>query len=56
MDGDINIFDPHQIRENGNYEDPARIASGMEYVLLGGKVKLHDGQLIHGVKGTVIRR
>ena len=56
MDGDINIFDPHQIRENGNYEDPARIASGMEYVLLGGKVKLHDRQLIHGVKGTVIRR
>ena len=56
MDGDINIFDPEQIRENGSYKDPARMASGMEYVLLGGRTKLHDGQFIHGTVGSVIRR
>jgi len=56
MDGDINIFTPENIRENGSYGSPDNLASGMEYVLLGGKVKLHDGKVNHGVKGRVIRR
>ena len=56
MDADINIFDPAKIKEKGSYGDPARLAGGMEYILLGGEVKLHDGQLIRGVNGAVIRR
>ncbi len=56
MDADINIFSAENIRENGSYGDPARLASGMDYILLGGRVKLHRGQLIHGANGSVIRR
>ena len=56
MDADINIFTPENIRENGSYGNPDNLASGMEYVLLGGKVKLHDGKVNQGVKGRVIRR
>lgn len=56
MDGDINIFAPESIMENGSYSQPERFASGMEYVLLGGKVKLHNDGLIQEVKGTVLRR
>lgn len=56
MDADINIFDPKQLRENGSYGQPEKIAAGMEYVLLGGRIKLRQGQLIDGVNGAVIRR
>ena len=56
MDGDVNVFDPRQIKERGSYSDPACMACGMEYVLLGGKIKLQNGQLMKGVKGAVIRR
>ncbi len=56
MDGDINIFSPENIRENGSYSSPDRLASGMDYVLLGGRVKLCDTELIPGVEGAVIRR
>lgn len=56
MDGDINIFAPEMIKERGSYNEPAQNALGMEYVLLGGRVKLHDGQLLHGEKGSVVRR
>ncbi len=56
MDGDINIFDPAGIIENGSYDDPYQHASGMEYVLLGGRVKVHGKKIIEGVNGAAIYR
>lgn len=56
MDADINIFDPAKIMEMGSYDDPYQYAAGMEYVLLGGRVKVHEKKIIQDVNGAVIRR
>lgn len=56
MDGDITVFDSKKIRENGSYAEPDKLASGMEYVLLGGRAKIWKGRIAGDVKGAVIRR
>ena len=56
MDGDINVFHPENIRENSSYGAPDKLASGMDYVLLGGKVKVREGKPVQGATGSVIHR
>ena len=55
-DADLVIFDPTAVRENGTYDDPARFASGIETVFVGGVPVLRDGKLIGAHPGTVLRR
>ena len=56
MDADLCVFDPAQLRENGDYQDPCRMASGLDAVLVAGEpAVIHDTYT--GVRaGTVIRR
>lgn len=56
MDADINIFDPKNIRENGSYNEPEKTASGMEYVMINGQIKLFEGKISDEAGGKVIRR
>ncbi|MDO4493166.1 MAG: D-aminoacylase [Clostridia bacterium] len=55
MDADICVFRPEDLRENATYTDPCRPSSGMDKVLVGGKVAL-DKDTLTGVKnGTAIK-
>ena len=56
MDADLCVFDPAALRENGSYQDPCRMASGLDAVLVAGRpALLHD--TLTGVRaGTVLRR
>lgn len=53
-DADILVFDPMNVHVNATYLDPTHPSSGMDYVLVNGKVAIDDGVLtgIHG--GTVL--
>ena len=43
-DADLCIFDPLKIHENATYDDPCRTSEGMEYVIVGGRIKLEKGE------------
>ena len=55
MDADICVFAPENIRENGTYADPARLASGMDWVLVGGVPAIAEGRLTGARAGTVVQ-
>ena len=44
-DADIAIFDAAHVTDRSTYEEPARYAEGMKYVLVNGVVVVKDGQL-----------
>ena len=56
MDADLCVFDPEAIYETATYSEPCRMAEGMSFVLVGGKVTLRDGKMTDARAGTVIRR
>ena len=56
MDADLCVFSPEAIRETATYEDPRRLAQGMSYVLVGGKIALQDGKITSERAGNAIKR
>ena len=56
MDADICVFDPAQLRENGDYRHPCRMASGLDAVLVAGTPAVMQDTFTGGCAGTVIRR
>lgn len=52
---DIVIFDPHTFTDNATYENPRQIATGMDWVLLGGAPVWRGGHRMEAVRGGVIR-
>ena len=56
MDADLCVFDPAAIRERATYADPCRLAEGMSYVLVGGKIALRDGKMTGERAGTILKR
>ena len=56
MDADLCVFDPAAIRETATYADPCRLAEGMSYVLVSGKIALRDGKMTDERAGTVLKR
>ena len=55
-DADINLFDPAALHEAGTYLDPARMAQGMDTVLVMGCPVLRGGQLTGKTPGRVLCR
>ncbi len=53
---DIVIFDLKEFKSEASYENPARLAQGMKYVLVNGKVVLEDGKGTGVLAGQVLRR
>ena len=47
-DADIVVFDPQRIIDRATYEEPARYAEGMRYVLVLGEFVVRDGRLVEG--------
>ena len=56
MDADLCVFDPAALRENGSYQDPCRMASGLDAVLVAGQPALLHDTLTGACAGTVLRR
>jgi N-acyl-D-aspartate/D-glutamate deacylase len=47
-DADIVVFDPERIVDRATYEEPARYAEGMRYVLVLGEFVVREGRLVEG--------
>ena len=56
MDADLCVFDPAQLRENGDYQHPCRMASGLDAVLVAGASAVIHDTYTGAQAGTVIRR
>ena len=54
FDADLNMFSLHNIRELGTYADPARLAEGMDWVLVGGVPAIAEGIWTGDAKGRVL--
>jgi N-acyl-D-aspartate/D-glutamate deacylase len=52
---DMLIFDPERFRDRADYLQPAVLATGLDYVLVGGKLAFREGKLRER-NGGVIRR
>jgi N-acyl-D-aspartate/D-glutamate deacylase len=48
-DADLTIFDPQQVIDKSTYQEPARYAEGIKYVLVNGMIVVNDGKLQSGV-------
>lgn len=56
---DIVLFDPDSIADTATYENPHSYASGIEYVIVNGKIALEQGEIISDsakMSGRVLRR
>jgi len=53
---DIVVFDPRAVRANASWTEPTRLASGFDYVLVNGRVALHEDQIVEAHHGRVLRR
>ena len=56
MDADLCVFDPEALRETGTYQEPCRMAAGMDTVLVAGVPVLEQGVLTGARPGRIIRR
>ena len=53
---DINIFAPEDLREPGTYQDPCRMAEGMDTVLVAGVPVIDGGVYTGALAGRIVRR
>ena len=53
---DLVVFDPDKVRENATYLDPYQYSSGLEYVLVNGKVAIENGRYNTALNGRVLLR
>lgn len=44
-DADITVFDPKTVTDNATFENPYQPSSGIEHVIVGGKIVIRDGEM-----------
>jgi N-acyl-D-amino-acid deacylase len=54
-DADITIFNLDTVIDNATYENPKRFPSGIEWVIVNGKVVVEKGQHTQATPGRTIR-
>jgi N-acyl-D-amino-acid deacylase len=52
---DLVVFDPDRVNDRANFEKPRREATGIEVVIINGRVSFADRQVKNNLPGTVIR-
>lgn len=52
---DIVLFDPIRFRDNATFEQSTRLASGVEYVLVNGKLSISEGKYNGALAGKALR-
>ncbi|SCE99214.1 N-acyl-D-amino-acid deacylase [Micromonospora viridifaciens] len=53
---DLAVVDPTALADRATYDEPLALATGVELVLIGGRVVLRDGGVVGGPAGRSIRR
>lgn len=53
---DVIIFDPDQVHDQADFEEPTQYAAGMEYVLVNGKITIDQGIYVDVLNGVVVKR
>ena len=53
---DIVIFDPKELMDLSNYENPFNFSEGIKYVLINGKVVLKDEKILKKSAGKLLRK
>ena len=51
---DITVFDPETVCDTATYSDPFAPNAGIRYVIVGGKLRAHDGELVGEENGTFL--
>lgn len=51
---DIAIFDPQAVTDNATYTDSQRYSSGIEYVIINGKLSIENGEYNSALNGRVL--
>jgi N-acyl-D-amino-acid deacylase len=52
---DLCVFDPDAFRDTATYDDPARLATGMDTVIVTGGVVWRDGAATGATPGVALR-
>ncbi|MCC6243649.1 MAG: amidohydrolase family protein [Gemmatimonadaceae bacterium] len=53
---DVIVFDPKTIKEEATYTEPEKLATGIRWVLVNGKVAVREGTLTGTMAGQALRR
>lgn len=53
---DVIVFDPKTIKEEATYTEPEKLATGMRWVLVNGKVAVREGAMTGTMAGQALRR
>ena len=53
---DITIFNPETVADNSKFTDPHYYPSGIEYVIINGKVTVDQGEMTATRAGRLIRK
>jgi N-acyl-D-amino-acid deacylase len=53
---DVIVFDPKEIRDLATYEEPEKLATGMRFVLVNGKIAVDEGKFTGVLAGRALRR
>lgn len=52
---DLLVFDPSEVRENATFENPHQLASGMDYVIINGRIAKEGGAYGSG-RGVILKK
>lgn len=55
LKGDIVVFDPDRVADQGTYTDPAQYAAGIKAVLVNGRLTVYEGEHLGVQAGCVLR-
>jgi len=53
---DIVIFNPETINDEATYEEPHRFSTGIEYVIVNGKIAVKKGRQQEVLEGKILRK
>jgi N-acyl-D-amino-acid deacylase len=56
MWADVTVFDPATVAERSTYKDPHQFPSGIEYVVVNGKVAIDGGKYTGALAGRTLRK
>lgn len=56
MDADLIIFKPNNLKDNADLFNPTKLAEGMDYVFVGGKLAIKEGKITGILNGKMIRK
>jgi N-acyl-D-aspartate/D-glutamate deacylase len=51
---DLVVFDPEKIKDNATFLDPHQYTSGVEYVIVNGKISIEKGQYNKSLNGRAL--